>query len=897
MFVHRRLFAVMMLTILTTAALAKEGATPLDPFLAGVRKKTLPNGLTLITRQVPGSGVVAVNTWVKAGYFHEPDEVAGMAHLFEHMFFKGSKKFPGAAQIAEELGSVGGMSNAGTIYDTTNYYFILPKEGFVRALEIQADAIANPLFDAAELKKEAEVVIEESNRKRDTPGPLSQELMLATAFEKHRMKRWRIGSNEVLRNIKRDNLLAFFETLYRPQNMVLVVVGDVTHEEAARAVEKTFGTLSKGKLDKQRGPAEPPQTAFRYGQASADVRQGFANFGWHTPGVGSADNAALSVFSAILGQGRSSRLFRNVIGPNAASNAMAANFTFDDVGMFMIHSSFDEKNRAEVERRILQEVERLKRSGPTAFELQLAKNLTESQTILRLEEVLGQAQALGQAEVNGGYRNLGLDLAKMQAVTADDITRVARKYLTVENLTLHHYRPKGTPEQTREAVLALVQQAVANAPDAQPAETAQMPTAQPLRGATATSKPQQTKLSNGATLIVEERAGAPVVTAGVYFRGGRINENSSNAGITRLMANTMRRGTSTRTVEQINREIEFLGTNIGVSTPLDYFGFTTDVIARNARPAVSLLADVILNPSFPANQLQEEKHLQNAAIKRNADSATARPTQLLYEALYRNHPYALPSDGYVTSVDATSDAALRSWWQQHVTADDAVIVIAGDINAADAKQLAEEAFAKLPKRSGATPVMAALPLVPSGRSDAIEFRDRKQSAIAIGFPAVSYSHPDYVKLRTLEEISSGLSGTLFTELRSRRSLAYSVGGRIDPAGQGGTFIGYLASEASKEPEAVKGLVEELRRLGKDAATEQNLARAKSTMAGVAKLQRQTNIAHVSEAARNHFLGLGLDFTDRMLSEAQKQTLDDIKAAATKYFGSDNYVMAIVRGKS
>src|SRR5262245_5849480 len=198
------------------AAPAREGGI-LDSFLKDVRRTVLPNGLTVITREQKGTGVVAINTWVKAGYFNEADQVAGMAHLFEHMFFKGSKKFPGAEQIAQEISRVGGLSNAGTIYDSTNYYVVVPKEGFRRGLEIQADAIANPLFDPAELAKEAEVVIEESNRKLDNPPAVSLERMFATAYTSHRMKRWRIGSNEVLRAIERDSLMAFFETLYRSE--------------------------------------------------------------------------------------------------------------------------------------------------------------------------------------------------------------------------------------------------------------------------------------------------------------------------------------------------------------------------------------------------------------------------------------------------------------------------------------------------------------------------------------------------------------------------------------------------------------------------------------------------------------------------------------------------------
>jgi zinc protease len=304
----------------------------------------------------------------------------------------------------------------------------------------------------------------------------------------------------------------------------------------------------------------------------------------------------------------------------------------------------------------------------------------------------------------------------------------------------------------------------------------------------------------------------------------------------------------------------------------------------------------VLNPTFPEKGVGEEKHLQKAAIRRTADSAQARPSQLMYEALYRNHPYALTAEGYITSVDALDPAGLRAWWQQHVTADDALIVIVGDLHADDAKQIAEEAFGKLPKRT--TPrVVATLPLVPNGRSDVIEYRDRKQSAITIGFPAVGYTHADYAPLRVLQQITSGLSGTLFSELRGKRSLAYTVFSSIAPAKQGGTYFAYMATDAAKEEEARKGLLGELRRHAEDAATEAHLARAKSSLVGQSRLQRQTNQSHVGELAQAHFLELGLDFTERFLAQTQAQTLDDVRKAAAKYLGGENYVMAIVRGKS
>lgn len=894
---QRRLFAILILLLFSTATFAQPKSTSaLDQYLAGVKKRTLPNGLTVITREVPGSGVVAINTWVKAGYFHEPDEVAGMAHLFEHMFFKGSKKFPGAEQISEELSAAGGRSNAGTIYDTTNYYFLLPKENLRRALEIQADAIANPLFDANELKKESEVVIEESNRKRDNPPAVSSELMYATAFTQHRFKRWRIGSNEVLRNINRDNLLAFFDTLYRPQNMILVVAGDITHDGALQAINDTFGKIPKGTLNKRRGPVEPPQNEFRFGQSQADLRQGYTVIGFQTGGIDSPDEVTLDVLAAILGQGRSSRFFRNVVGPAAASTASAGQLTFEDIGMLEIDATFDEKNRAEVERRLIQEIERLKSSGPTDFELQLAKNRVESSAVLGLEDVLNQAQTLGQAETRGGYMTLAGDLRAMQTLTAKDITEAARKYLTTNRMTLYQYRPKGAPETTREAALQFVNEAIASAPETQMESVALNVPNSAVKSATGIKTAQKQKLANGATLIVEERAGAPIVSAGIYFRRGRSNENSANAGITSLMTRSMRRGTSTRAAEQIDREIEFLGTQIATQVQHDSFGFSVTALTRNFRSAFALVSDVVLNPTFPEKGVAEDKHLQKASMRRGYDSAIQRPSEMVYEAFYRNHPYALPADGYVSSVDAITPAALRDWWERHVVADDAVIVIVGDIAAEDAVNVAQELFGNLRKRTTAEPTQLA-PVMPAARSEANEFRDRKQSAIGVAFPTVPITHPDWVHLRMLQQIGSGLSGTLFNELRSKRSLAYTVFGRQESDSQAGLFYAYLAGEASKEAQSKSGLVEELRRMAKDAVTDENVARAKSALSGSIRINMQTNTVRQTVYGQDAILGLGLDNTQRVLDAAKKLTADELRKTAEKYFATENYVMAVVKGNA
>lgn len=891
----RACLTLLLLGLATTghAATARDGSL-LDSFLQGVSREVLPNGLTLITRESPGSGVVAINTWVKAGYFNEPDEVAGMAHLFEHMFFKGSKRFPGAEQISREIAAVGGQTNAGTIYDSTNYYIVVPKEGFRRAVEIQADAVMNPLFDPAELRKEAEVVIEESNRKRDNAPAMALEGMFATQFTEHRMRRWRIGSDEVLRNIDRDDLLAFFESLYRPENIVLSITGDVSHEEAAAIARETFGAMPRGTLSKQRGPAEPRQAEFRYGSATADTRQGYSVLGWPTVGVGHPDEVALDVLAGILGQGRSSRLFVNVVGPGAAATSSSAHYTFDDVGVLFVQSSFDEANRAEADRRVIAEIERIKAHGPTAYELQRAKNAAEAGVAFSLEDALGQARTLASAEANYGYEKLADRLRTLNALRPEDITRVARQYLGLDQLTLYHYAPKGTPLPGREAALAAVRRAAEPVLPPLPATPAG-PASPPVERATASAPPVALTLGNGMTLVVESRTGAPVVSAAIYFPGGRTAENSRNAGITRLMTRSLQKGTRHRSGAEIDRDIEFLGTGLGVDVTADYFGLSIGLPSSRFITGLELLSDMLLHPAFPAEGVEDEKRLQVASIRRNYDSSTQRPMQLALEAVYGNHPYGLPSDGYESSLAEIGAEEVRDWWSRQVVADGAVVVVVGDVSADAARQAVEKAFAGL-RRRGAAAAVPAPPRPLPARLDVVEHRDRQQSALVYAYPGIPRSHPDWPRLRLVRYVTSGLAGTFFAELRSRRSLAYTVFATDAPNAHAGAFMAYIATDAGKEAEARDALLAEIRRLDSDGFTAEDLALAQRYLAGSTRIALQTNGARAGDLAQNWFSGLPLDFTLQTVEAAGQVTVDELREVAGRYLDGEQFVLAVVRGR-
>lgn len=870
-------------------------ASPAEQFIGTVQRTVLPNGLTVLIRQQKGTGIVAINTYVKAGYFHEPDSVAGMAHLFEHMFFKGSRAYPGPEAIAQAITGAGGRLNAGTIYDKTSYYTVLPREGLVRGIEVQADAIAHPLFDPVELKKEAEVVIEESNRKFDNAGAVALERMWATSYTQHRMKRWRIGSNEVLRNINRTNLIAFFETLYRPENIIVTVAGDMDPAEALATVKRTFGEIPRGTLKKERGPKEPAQTAFRFGRSEGDIKEGHSVFGWQTVPERHADEIALEVLAGVLGQGRSSRFYRGAVSPTAASTAAAFHLTFEDVGIFSVSSTHPEANRAEVERRVIAEIERMKQFGPTEYELAQAKNAAQVGFVGQIDTALEQAEALSEFESRGSYRDLAKKFASLEAITATQVRDAARRYLTTEKLTLYHYQPKGAAAVTEAAALERIRTAAATT-GAAPVAVA-LPdlrnTVEPARGDTAL---QTFTLSNGATLVVQQRSGVPVVASGIYFRGGRSQETPANAGITRLMQAAMKGGTATRSGEEIDREIEFLGTQVAAETSEDGFGFSFKTLNRFYEPALAVLVDVVMHPGFPQDGITREKSLQVAALRRSLDSAVDRPRQLFRSALFANHPYGLDERGTEATIAAIDRGALEAWWKASVVADRAMVIVVGDVDAEQVRRTMETRLAGMQR--SAVP-LKALPPVELLRApkELVEQRERKQTAMIIGFPAAAPASPDWPAMRLLQAHTSGLSGTFFRQLRSREQLAYTVQAAPISLAQQGAFIGYLAGEATKENQARASLLRELRKLQGEGIDPAEMERAKVYLAGNVRIGRETNEALMREYGRDFQLGTPLGSNDATMKRMAELSADDVRAVAKKYFAGDNYVYAAVRGSA
>jgi zinc protease len=405
--------------------------------------RTLDNGLTVVVREDHSADVVAIFTHVDAGYFDEPDGWVGISHVLEHMYFKGTPtRGPGA--IAHETKAAGGYLNASTIYDHTSYYTVLPASAFREGIEIQADALINSLIDEDELARELEVIIQEAKRKLDNPAAVARETLYELLFDHHRMRRWRIGREAGLRQLTSRDVRGFFEGWYRGSSITLVVVGAVDAADAFREIEQHYGGLRNGVVARNRGPAEPERNAFRWRELSGDVKQTRLEIGWRTQPTLHADTPALDLLAVILGQGRASRLYRNVRDTGLATGVTAHNYTPTEIGVFGVSAEVEPADTIAALRAIFATVADAAQTLERA-EMERAQSIVEARMLRSLETMEGQASFIAEWQSAGDWR-LGFDyLDRLLAMRADDVTDVASRYLTPDRAGVLAYRPAAAP--------------------------------------------------------------------------------------------------------------------------------------------------------------------------------------------------------------------------------------------------------------------------------------------------------------------------------------------------------------------------------------------------------------------------------------------------------------------
>jgi zinc protease len=864
--VAKFLSAALLLGMVNLKAASSEPSSVINFPPSTAQKWILPNGLTIIVQEDHSAPVASVQAWCATGSIYEDQHLgAGLSHILEHMLFKGTKTRSNN-EIAQKIQDVGGYINAYTSFDRTVFWIDVPKDGVTTALDILADAMMNSTLPPVEYQKEQEVIRREFAMNLDEPDRVATLLLFATAYQRHPYRLPVIGDIEIYNQLTQEQVMQYYKTRYVPNNLTFLVVGDVDAQKVRQQLTELFKPYPEKSLQPVFVPAEPPQLGRREVHQEFSTELTHLSLAWHIPEVTNPDVPALDLLSTVLGDGRSSRLYQRVREEAGLAFGISAfSYTPGDPGLFGIDATVDPKKRDAAEQLALRIVDEVKQTGVTAEELAKAKKITLGHHLGALTTMRGQASDIGSNWLLTRDLNFSRHyLDAVQKVTLDDIKRVAANYLTENNLTVVSLNPKGS-----------------------------------LTGKAETEKPvaageiQKFDLSNGLRLLVREDPRLPLVGMGAVFRGGLLAETPQTNGITRLMAKVLLKGTKTRTAEQIANEIEAAGGSISSDAGNNSFSVSVDVMKPDVKLGVDLLADVLLNATFPEKAVAREKEIQIAAIQQEEEQLTSVARNLLRQALFPQHPYALRSNGSVESVQRLTQKDLLDFRDRYVAAKNGVIYVFGDVKAADVKQLVEQLLSKM--KPGALALTDAKPSMPLGKPETVEKRkDKAQGVIMVGFRGASLSSPDRYALELIDEASSDLGSRFFVRIREQMGLAYYVGASQMQGLVPGLFAFYLGTDPQKIEPVKTALLDEIHKLASDGLSPEELARAKKKLIGQQEIANQSNDAFGYHCALDEIYGLGFDYYKRLEHDVNAVTLDDVKLVAAKYFRDQPYVLATVQ---
>ena len=878
-------------------------------------KVVLKNGLTLIVYERKDLPLVSISTYVKTGYLDEPDRLRGIAHVVEHMFFKGTAR-RGVGAMAKETKGLGGSLNAGTFYEYTHYYTLLPFEHFRQGLDIQADALQNPVFAEEELKREIQVILQEARRKDDTPESFALEKLYETAFEVSPVRRWRIGDESTLLPLSRKEVVEFYQRWYVPSNIVLVVCGNVDKRSVLDEVVKKYANMSPAKVASSAIPAEPVQKQLRYRQLSGDISEAKLFLGFSMPAAFTPQWYAAQVLNAVLTEGETSILNRQLKEEKGWVNSVKSlPLDLRHQGYLALQFSLDPSQLDNVELALWTELERLKSGALDDQDLERAKNLLERSIHLEREELTHFGFELARYEAISTYREWRDSVRKLRAVTPEQVIEVAKAYLTLPRSTVLEYLPKGAKSRaaSSESLMAFLERRLPNAVKeaeliAGPAEPPNKDKkgGKPVRHAVRTtgeteissawveSPLTEYKLLRGPEVMVKESRALPLISIGVFFPGGRLFEGRNNNGITELMLRTSAKGALKMSSAPILSVFERNGARIETWAEADFFGYVLTGLKAGFEKNLDALFEAIQQPQLEESQIEKERSLLRAEASRLTDSQAQYSRQLLKQALYGDHPYGLPPLGTAESLPRISRADLKEWHTQFVQKAIPVIVIAGDTEGS-------ELVARLSgyiSTVGAEPMdlKMALPVKSHDRpNERTESRERGQSATAVGFLTLGASEPETRVLTVTANLVSGLGGRFFEQIREKQALAYTVSAAYEPTSLGGFFLAYVATSPENRRQALNALREQFNRLAAELPTEEEVRRGKNFSGGLWRMRLQRRNLQVFEFARLRIAGLGLDEIQNYASQYDFVAPSMIRDVARKYFDLNHIAIGGILG--
>ncbi len=804
-----------------------------------------------------------------------------MAHVFEHMLFKGTEK-RAVGEIASTVEAAGGNINAFTSFDITVYHITMASRDASVGIDVLADAVQHSTFDPTELAKEEEVVLEEIRRGKDSPHRELSQSVFALAYQQHPYRLPVIGTEESVRSFTREPLLEFFQRWYVPNNMTFVAVGDLDPEATLEQIRQAFnGAVPSAGLEHPR-TAEAAQRQARAAVVRRDFEQTLLGLAYPISAFGDEDTAYLDLLSSVLGAGESSRLYRNVKERLAFVHTIGtSSYTPLDPGLFFVDAAVEPEGVERALEAIAGEIQRMRSFGPSEVELERARvNLLASQ-VYEKETMQGQSRKVGYFEtLGGGLEAEEVYLERVRRATSDDLKRVARQYLAPERVNAVVLLPTGEQEELGEddllAALSL---------EAEQATAAE--------GEELAAGIFRYTLPNGLRVVIKPSRSVPLVSMRLSFLGGLLAESSERQGLSTFGAEMLERGTTQRSSAQLAAEVEDIAGSLEGFAGRNSFGISAEFLAESLETGLELFSDMLLHPAFDEDEIEKLRTERLAEIKRREDNLSHKAFELFAQELFGPHPYGYRSLGTRESVEKFDAAALRRYYQTYAQPQNAVLGVVGDVEPADLIAALTVLLGEWEGEQVALPEHGSAP-DPVQRREAFLDKNKQQIHIVMGFPGLALDDPDVPALEVITQVLSGQGGRLFLELRDKRSLAYSVTAFSIEGVEPGAFGVYIASAPDKLEDSVRGLEQELRQLVDEPIRPEELERAKGYLIGTHAVALQRYGSQANLLSLNELYGLGATHHLGYARSIEAVQISDTDRVVQRIVDLDRALIAIVR---
>jgi zinc protease len=780
-----------------TKAAKSDIAIPDIPYTRFVLK----NGLTLLVHEDHKTPVVAVNTWYHVGSKNEKPGKTGFAHLFEHLMFSGSDNFN--KTYINAMQQVGATDLNGTTNpDRTNYFENVPTSMLDYALFAESDRMGHLLgvLDKKKLDLQRGVVQNEKRQGENQPYGVTRQLLTENTWPAGHPYSWTtIGSMADLDAASMTDVQEWFKTNYGPNNVVLVLAGDITPEQAREKVEKYYGDIPAGPPLAKHREWIAKRSGTQRGTVEDRVPQARLYRVWNVPGAHTATEPLLDLAANMLGGGKTSRLYKRLVYKDQlASSASVGNNSSEIAGQFqVILTARPGADVRKLEATADEELRALMKSGPTAAELEIAKTAIlayYTRIVERVGGFGGKSDLLASCATYTGnpdcYKQY---LAAIKAATPAQVRQAMNEWLADGDYVL-----EVKPFATNYATTAKLDRS--QPPPLGKAESLNLP---PMQKAT---------LSNGLKVVLAERHAAPLVNLSMMIDAGYASDSQELPGLASLTMNMLDEGTATRDASRISEEFESLGANFSTSINLDGAFVQLDALKATMPKALAVYADVLLHPAFAQHELDRLKKDQLAAIQREKANPSTMALRVIPALVYgKGHAYALPLTGSGTeaAVARIGRDDLVKYHQAWFTPNNATLLVVGDTTLAEITPLLEQAFGGW--KAGATPKKTIAQVAPADQP-VVYLMDKPgalQSVIYGVQLAPPRNAPDAVQLGVVNNIFGGNFGSRINmNLREDKHWSYGVRSSLPPALGQRLYMSTSPVQSDKTREALRELVRE-----------------------------------------------------------------------------------------